>query len=161
MRFRVGPLALVLALFAPFTASASGAGSMTGAVVKTAYNQDLKATILVTSTGQTLYEYLGDDPAHKPYPNCRNDPTYHCTKTWPPLLTKGAPVAGKGAQQKLLGTVKRPEGTLQVTYAGHPLYRWVGSPPDTKASDVFGQNVGPGLWYVLAPSGKSIKTPRH
>lgn len=161
MGFRVVPLALVLASFMPLTASASGTGSMTGTVLKTAYNQDLKAMILVTATGLTLYEYRGDDPAHKPYPNCRNDPTYHCTKIWPPLLTKGTPVAGKGAQQKLLGTVKRSEGTVQVTYAGHPLYRWVGSPPDAKPGDVYGQNVGPGLWYVLAPTGKPIKKPRQ
>ena len=44
----------------------------------------------------------------------------------PPLMTKAKPVAGPGVKQALLGTTKRPNGKLQVTYNGHPLYRYVG-----------------------------------
>ena len=46
-----------------------------------------------------------------------------CTTTWHPWLTDGVTVrAGAGVQQSLIGTVKRPDGTVQMTYGGHPLY---------------------------------------
>jgi predicted lipoprotein with Yx(FWY)xxD motif len=69
---------------------------------------------------------------------------------WPPLLTKGAPrVAGLNAS--LLGTSRRRDGSLQVTYAGHPLYYWSG---DT-AHTIMCQHVKlhGGVWYVIDPSG--------
>src|SRR5262245_42823768 len=45
-----------------------------------------------------------------------------CAAAWPPLLTKGKPVAGPGVKPRLLGTTRRRNGTLQVTYNHHPLY---------------------------------------
>ena len=45
-----------------------------------------------------------------------------CAAAWPPVLTTGEPVAGAGAKTALLGTTKRTDGKMQVTYAGHPLY---------------------------------------
>jgi predicted lipoprotein with Yx(FWY)xxD motif len=69
---------------------------------------------------------------------------------WPPLLTKGAPrVAGLNA--RLLGTTRRRDGALQVTYAGHPLYYWSG---DT-AHTIMCQHVKlhGGFWYVVDPGG--------
>jgi Secreted repeat of unknown function len=69
---------------------------------------------------------------------------------WPPLLTRGAPrVAERNAS--LLGTTKRKDGSLQVTYAGHPLYYWSG---DT-AHSILCQHVQlhGGCWYVVDPSG--------
>lgn len=73
---------------------------------------------------------------------------------WPPLLTKGAPrVAGLNAS--MIGTTKRRDGSLQVTYNGHPLYYWSG---DT-ARTIMCQHVKlhGGLWYVVDPSGKANK----
>ncbi len=55
-------------------------------------------------------------------------------------------------KQALLGTAKRKDGTLQVTYAGHPLY-FFGQ--DTKAGQISGQGTA-GTWWVLGPSGKKI-----
>ena len=49
-----------------------------------------------------------------------------CAKAWPPFLTKGKPSAGPGVNARLLGTTKRRDGSLQVTYAGHPLYYYEG-----------------------------------
>jgi predicted lipoprotein with Yx(FWY)xxD motif len=76
-----------------------------------------------------------------------------CAKVWPPVLTKGKPKAGEGVKQSLLGTTKRSNGKLQVTYAGHPLYYYVDDSPGTiLCHDVaeFG-----GLWLVVKPDGKA------
>jgi predicted lipoprotein with Yx(FWY)xxD motif len=78
-----------------------------------------------------------------------------CAAYWPPLLTNGKPVASKGAKRSLVGSIRRADGTRQVTYAGHPLYFYIG---DTRR----GQTTGEGLddfgagWYVLTPGGKKI-----
>jgi predicted lipoprotein with Yx(FWY)xxD motif len=73
---------------------------------------------------------------------------------WPPLLTKGAPrVAGLNAA--LLGTTRRRDGSIQVTYAGHPLYYWSG---DTSRT-ILCQHVKlhGGFWYVVNPNGTANK----
>ena len=69
---------------------------------------------------------------------------------WPPLLTKGAPRVA-GLNSSMLGTTKRTNGSLQVTYAGHPLYYWSG---DT-AHSISCQHVRlhGGFWYVVDPNG--------
>ena len=73
-----------------------------------------------------------------------------CQTAWPPMLTSGAPRVG-GLNASLLGTTKRRNGTMQVTYAGHPLYYWSG---DT-AHSIFCQHVRlhGGFWYVVDPNG--------
>jgi len=64
--------------------------------------------------------------------------------------------AGKGVRQKLIGTVKRKNGRLQVTYNGWPLYYYVG---DTSPGAISCQNVNEygGLWLVVSPAGKLIR----
>ena len=68
------------------------------------------------------------------------------------MLTTGAPVAGAGAKGSLLGTVKRTDGKLQVTYAGHPLYYFVES---TTPGNVSGQgaNAFGAHWDAVRPTG--------
>jgi predicted lipoprotein with Yx(FWY)xxD motif len=74
-----------------------------------------------------------------------------CASAWPPVLAKGAPVAGAGADQALLGTTRRANGKLQVTYAGQPLYYYVADTPGTiLCHDVFEYG---GNWYVVQPDG--------
>jgi predicted lipoprotein with Yx(FWY)xxD motif len=79
-----------------------------------------------------------------------------CAQYWPPVLTSGAPVAGTGAQASLLGTTKRTDGKIEVTYAGHPLYYFVS---DKQPGQTTGQGVDGfgGLWWVLSPAGAAIK----
>ena len=75
-----------------------------------------------------------------------------CAKAWPPLLTEGRPVAA-GAKRKLVGTTKRADGRLQVTYAGHPLYYYVSDSPGLiLCHDV--EEFG-GTWMVVKPTGEA------
>jgi len=75
-----------------------------------------------------------------------------CAAAWPPLLTTGAPLAGAGVEAKLLGTTKRTNGTLQVTYNGHPLYYYSAD----KVGKIMCQhaNMHGGLWLIIKPSGQ-------
>jgi predicted lipoprotein with Yx(FWY)xxD motif len=105
--------------------------------------------VIVDSKGRTLYLFEKDTSR-------RSACSGQCAQFWPPLLTHGAPVARAGAKQSLLGRIKRADGSRQVTYAGHPLYLYVG---DTKPGQTNGegsQEFGAG-WDVLSPSGKKIE----
>lgn len=74
-----------------------------------------------------------------------------CATAWPPLLTSAAPLAGPGVEAKLLGTAKRRDGTLQVTYNGHPLYYYAAD----KIGKIMCQHVvmHGGLWLIVEPNG--------
>jgi predicted lipoprotein with Yx(FWY)xxD motif len=77
-----------------------------------------------------------------------------CATAWPPLVTQGQPRAGNGTEQKLLGTTRRRNGKLQVTYAGRPLYYY----KDDSPGNILCQNVNEfgGLWLVVKPNGKPV-----
>jgi len=77
-----------------------------------------------------------------------------CARAWPPVITKGRPRAGKGVKARLLGTTRRKNGKLQVTYGGHPLYYYVDDAPGR----ILCQNVSEfgGLWLVVKPSGDPV-----
>jgi predicted lipoprotein with Yx(FWY)xxD motif len=68
-------------------------------------------------------------------------------------MTSGVPQAMSGAEASQLGTTKRSDGTMQVTYAGHPLYTFVedSKPGEAKGNDTsaFGAQ-----WYALKPNGE-------
>jgi predicted lipoprotein with Yx(FWY)xxD motif len=135
----------VLATFGLVVAGTSSAA--TGrATVKTRHGK--LGTFLVGGNGKTLYLFAKDKTSKS---TCSGQ----CAQFWPPLLTSGKAKASGGAHSSLLGTTKRSDGKLQVTYKGHPLYYFV---QDMKPGDTTGQNFsGFGAkWYVLAPSGKKI-----
>jgi predicted lipoprotein with Yx(FWY)xxD motif len=80
-----------------------------------------------------------------------------CAKAWPPYFApKGELRAGAGLKRSLLGTVKRRNGRRQVTYAGKPLYYYVG---DTRPGQILCQDVVEygGRWLILRPSGKLVR----
>jgi predicted lipoprotein with Yx(FWY)xxD motif len=105
--------------------------------------------VLVDSNGLTVYLFLAD----KGTASSCNSPS--CMQYWPPVLTTGAPQAGSGVTSSLLSTTARADGTTQVTYAGHPLYRFIN---DKAAGEATGQGVNAfgGPWYVVSPSGAQI-----
>ena len=106
--------------------------------------------IVVDNGRRTLYAFEKDE-------NGRTDCSGQCATYWPPLLTSDQPVAGVSVMQSLLGTTRRANGTTQVTYAGHPLYRFFEDrkPGETKGegSQDFGAE-----WYVLSPTGVRIES---
>ena len=75
-----------------------------------------------------------------------------CAKAWPPLLTSAAPLAGPGVEAKLLGTTKRSDGALQVTYNGRPLYYYEAD----KVGKIMCQhaNMHGVLWLIVKPNGQ-------
>jgi predicted lipoprotein with Yx(FWY)xxD motif len=104
--------------------------------------------VLVDDSGRTLYLFEKDTGTTS---TCYGD----CATYWPPLLTNGAPQAGAGANASLLGTTKRNDGTVEVTYGGHPLYYVV---TDHNPGDATGQGVNNfgARWDVVGPDGKAI-----
>lgn len=130
------------------TAILAGAALAAGsAVVKTASTP--LGRVLVDSRGHTLYLFERDKGTKS---SCYGK----CAVFWPPLLTSGKPTAAAGARASLLGTTRRTDGKLQVTYRGHPLYLFV---KDTKAGMTKGQNLDffGGEWYVLSPAGVKVE----
>jgi predicted lipoprotein with Yx(FWY)xxD motif len=77
-----------------------------------------------------------------------------CAEAWPPVYTKGEPRAGDGVRTSLLGTVKRRDGKLQVTYDGQPLYYYVNEGPgEVRCHNV---NLNGGFWWVVGANGKRL-----
>ena len=135
------------------TLIAAGALAITAAVASTNTSSSISlrttkvGKVLVGANGRTLYLFTADkDKKSTCYGQCA---TY-----WPPLIAQ-KPTAGAGLKVSLLGTTKRRDGKLQVTYGGYPLYFFA---QDKKAGDVYGQafvHFG-GAWWVVSAAGKKI-----
>ncbi|MFN8215488.1 MAG: hypothetical protein U0R71_02725 [Solirubrobacterales bacterium] len=104
--------------------------------------------VLVDAEGMTLY-YFVKDGKNSGVSKCEGA----CASAWPPVTTSGEPEAMAGAQASMLGTIERPDGTTQVTYAGWPLYTFVADhkPGEDNGTDskAFGAP-----WYPLHPNGE-------
>lgn len=114
-----------------------------------------QATVMVSTTalGDTLVDgsgravYLFDNDSDGTSA-CYDQ----CATSWPPLVVQGEPVAGEGADVARLGTIERTDGTMQVTYAGHPLYHFAG---DENPGDVNGHGLND-VWWLVRPDGTAI-----
>lgn len=104
-------------------------------------------TALATAHGSSLYVLTAD-------PSGGSSCTGSCAKEWPPLTVTGKPSAGSGVSAALLSTFKRSDGTTQVLYDGHALYTRSGMTAGAAA----GTASDGGIWYLLSPSGKPIKS---
>lgn len=124
-------------------ASASGGGGMT---VSTGEVSGL-GTVLVDSGGLTVYEFAKDTGSTS---SCYSA----CAQNWPPVVAEGKP-SGEGETASHLGTTKRKDGSVQVTYAGHPLYTYAGdsSPGEANGNGLtfFG-----GKWSAMDESGEAV-----
>jgi predicted lipoprotein with Yx(FWY)xxD motif len=106
-------------------------------------------TVVVDTTGRTLYAFEKDE-------NHRSACYGACAREWPPLLATGSAVARHGLERSLLGRARRANGDEQITYAGHPLYRFAG---DSRRGETAGEGLddfGAG-WDVLSPAGAKIE----
>jgi predicted lipoprotein with Yx(FWY)xxD motif len=103
--------------------------------------------ILFDGRGYVLYAFTRDGHG-------RSTCSGACAKAWPPYIVKSQPHAGAGARARL-GTTRRRGGSLQLTYAGRPLYYYVG---DRRPGQILCQNVTEfgGVWRVVRPSGRLV-----
>jgi predicted lipoprotein with Yx(FWY)xxD motif len=124
----------------PAASTSASAATQTG-LVRTASNP-VHGTILVNSQGMTLYALSGETGSH-----------FICTSTqcvaiWHPLKASG--LGTPSGSVASLSTVKRPDGTVEVTYKGMPLYTFT---QDTKAGETNGQGIKDvGTWSVVTVS---------
>jgi predicted lipoprotein with Yx(FWY)xxD motif len=104
--------------------------------------------ILSDGSNRTIYLFTHDQTTAS---TCYGS----CAAAWPPVLTRGAPKAGPGLSDQL-GTTRRRNGTLQVTYGGHPLYYYEG---DVRPGQILCQNVDEfgGTWLVVSPRGAPVR----
>ena len=136
------------AAFASIVAAFAFASGTTAGATTVALAKSRLGRILVDSKGITLYDFVKDKGGAS---SCYGA----CAALWPPLITKGKPHAGPGVRASLLGTTKRKDGKLEVTYNRHPLYYFV---TDRKPGQTTGQGVNQfgGPWWVLSSGGKEI-----
>ena len=137
-------LALVLVIAAVLVPVAFGASKPTLTSRGSTYGQ-----AVFDGRGYVLYAFTRD---HK-----RSACYGACAKAWPPYFApKGTLRVGKGLKASLLGTVKRKNGRRQVTYAGRPLYYYVGDngPGVIRCQDVFEYG---GRWLLVRPNGKLLR----
>jgi len=100
-------------------------------------------SVLTNSSGRTLYSFAPDTPSKSA---CYGT----CAAYWPPVI--GNPVAGQGVTVSKIATIRRTDGSLQVTYAGHPLYTYIG---DTAPGQASGNNINlnGGFWHEVPAAG--------
>src|SRR5919199_1382712 len=136
---------LVVASATPASLSAAAHGSRATVTVK----PSRLGRILFDGRGSVLYGFTRDSGRKS---RCSGA----CAKAWPPFLVKTRPRAGAGAAVARLGVIRRANGSLQATYAGHPLYYYVG---DTKPGQILCHNVTEfgGIWRVVRPSGRLVR----
>jgi predicted lipoprotein with Yx(FWY)xxD motif len=100
--------------------------------------------VVTDGKGWILYRFDRDRAKPAPWSSCKGA----CAEKWPPVLVHGTPVL-KGMSRSIVGKVRRPDGTWQLTLHGWPIYRFAG---DTSPGQWKGQGVG-GTWYTVKRTG--------
>lgn len=128
------------------TAASSESGSGGGAAMMSLASAQEVGKVLVDSKGFVVYDFHKDKGSTS---SCYGA----CAQAWPPVLTEGEADVGNGASASMIGATKRKDGTMQVTYAGHPLYTFV---EDKKPGEANGNDVSAfgGQWYALKGNGE-------
>ncbi len=104
--------------------------------------------VLIDAEGMSLYLYVEDGVDGEPLA-CLDA----CVTNWPPLISDGDVTVGDGLVEALVGTVERPDGSVQVTYGGHPLYTYA---RDRAVGDVNGQSLG-GVFFLVNVDGEAAQ----
>jgi len=142
----IGAVAAALSL--TFGLSGALASSSAAGGTKVAVASSQLGRILVDGHGRTLYLFAKDV-------NGRSACFGSCAVYWPPLIASGKTIAGVGAKESLLGSTRRADGRLQVTYRHHPLYTYAA---DTRRGQTSGQGLDAsgGKWWVVSPAGNKV-----
>ncbi|MGI8871445.1 MAG: COG4315 family predicted lipoprotein [Candidatus Limnocylindria bacterium] len=145
MGLAVGTIVLiVLAACARNGGAGSASTAAGGSGPKLTVAQTSAGQALAGDSGKTLYTFAKDS-------NGTSACSGGCATTWAPFtVPAGQTVKPGDGVTGSIGTLKRDDGSMQVTYAGHPLYYYA---PDAKPGDATGQGVG-GVWFIASPSGQ-------
>ncbi len=121
------------------TASASSSGGGTTA--------SSKSKVVTNSAGFTVYWFAIDTPKKS---NCNGT----CASFWPPVPAS-AKLAHMSSLSGTFGSIKRSDGSKQLTYMGHPLYTFK---EDTAAGqdNGNGKNLSGGVWWAMTPTGAKL-----
>ncbi len=129
-------------------ASAAPASSPSASGLSISTASGSHGSYLTGASGHSVYLWVADS-------NDKSACSGACAKAWPPVVTKGSPVAAHGVDASDLGTITRAGGVKQVTYMSHPLYYFVEDSSAGMAkgqgSDAFGAK-----WWLVSPSGSAI-----
>jgi predicted lipoprotein with Yx(FWY)xxD motif len=144
---RRSALAVLVGLVTPLALGSTGVaarGASTPAHAKLILRKSEFGKVIFDSTGRVVYMFGRDKTARS---TCYGV----CAAAWPPVLTKGSPSVGHGLDTSLLGTSKRKDGSLQVTYNHHPLYFYSAD----KLGKIMCQHavMHGGIWLVLKANG--------
>lgn len=106
--------------------------------------------VVIDGLGWTLYR-TDADSADPPVATCVDA----CAEAWPPVVAEpGTPLSLEGVAQEDVGTVVRPDGQVQVTVGGWPVYRHAAD-PQPGATDGHGKEG----WFAITPSGGRAEAP--
>lgn len=144
----IAAVASAIALVAPASAAPSAHAARTQ---KLLLRHTSLGNVLVDSSGFTLYRFSKDTGKKN---TCVG--TSECSVTWPALTTSGQPTAGPGVKSSLISTITLKGGARQVTYAGHPLYRYAAASERAETSYAGVKQFG-GTWYAVSSSGGNVK----
>ena len=143
-----GVLVGAMSVSAAATAQA-GPSARASRVAKVQLRHTGKGTILVTSSGFTLYEFTRDHGSN----SCVR--ISGCAGLWPAYETTGQPIAGSGVRASSLSMTTLPDHAKQVTFDGHPLYTYSGDSGPGETSYVGEREFG-GDWDALTASGHAV-----
>jgi predicted lipoprotein with Yx(FWY)xxD motif len=140
---------ITLATVAAIALAVTGVASAGGSRAKLLLRKTKVGTILVNSKGFTVYAFTRDS---RNVDRCKGS----CATVWPLVTTNGKAIAGPGVKARLIGTITPRRGVHQVTYAGHPLYTYLGDSRPGQTSYVNFFQFG-GFWPALNAAGHEVR----
>ena len=149
MRVGLKLVAVTVSVAAAVAVIAGGASATVGGVATLSVRVSEYGTIISGPGGAVVYMFAPDRGGKSA---CYGT----CAREWHPFLAKGRPRAGSGIKANLLGTTTRTDGTIQVTYNGHPLYFDTMSGESHTGSEIGCQhlNINGGIWLIMKPNGQ-------
>ena len=143
----IGLLVVIVGVVVLVFAAGGSARKASAPAATVGVKQTSLGKVLVGANGRTLYLFLADRPGVSRLSAAG-------FAVWPAVTAAAHTTAAGGASASAIKTITT-RGKRQVTYAGHPLYYFVG---DQRTGDTTGQGLLEfgARWYVLSPSGKAV-----